>query len=754
VSKPFKNLFQKIKKKFMYLKKHSLLLFVSLFLTNIIFAQVSDASLKAASKSLSKAQIQMLQSKEIETDDAPIRVSNRLMEMYKKKMSPNSFKRKGNEVNPFDLIITNGNKIRVDILATSAADIPALIKLLTAKGITNISAYDNALNADINISDIGSLEEMNYIMRVKPAYKPIAKSGPVQSQADRAIRANIARSEYGVNGHGIKIGILSDSYNALGGASAGVASGELPGIGNPNGFTKPVVILKDLSLSSGENLSDEGRAMAEIVHDVAPGAEIYFYTAFDGVQDFARGIGLLADAGCKIIVDDVGYDFEPYFQDGKLAQAVDAVTRRGVTYFTSAGNSASRSYESNFRPYNIADAGAPPLIVHNFSGTPSTPYDLLPFFCPIGQRGRIVFQWSQPFFSISGGAGARSDFDFELFDNEGNLIYTEPTNQIGDDAVSAISFTNITQSPILRVGFVKRSGPNPSKIKFILSGAARIVNVIDNPTPGLFSGTISGQSNARSAISVGAANYRKTKEFGATKDTIQDFSSKGGTPILFNRFGGRTFDLRQKPDFVAADNGNTSFFINGFDPDNDGIPNFNGTSASAPHAAAVAALCLEASSCFQLSPSYVRNAFILNTNDMDDPETPGFDNGFDFRTGYGFIRADDILSYFDFCFFNKKGEDEKTATSSLNKTEILPLSLASVYPNPVTNELNIAINDTKISSNDIVIKILDISGKQIPAIANKNTGIIKVDVSSLNAGVYIAQISIGSKVKNLKFIKL
>ena len=127
--------------------------------------------------------------------------------------------------------------------------------------------------------------------------------------------------------------------------------------------------------------------MAEIVHDVAPGAEIYFYTAFDGAADFASGIRALANAGCKIIVDDVGYFAEPYFQDGILARAVEDVTNQGVSYFTSAGNSSSRSYEFDFKPFNFAAAGATPSILHNFSSNPAINRDNLPIFCPVGNNG-------------------------------------------------------------------------------------------------------------------------------------------------------------------------------------------------------------------------------------------------------------------------------------------------------------------------------------------------------------------------------
>lgn len=109
--------------------------------------------------------------------------------------------------------------------------------------------------------------------------------GRTTTQGDRALRADAARSKYGLSGRGVKVGILSDSYNNLGGAAAGVASNDLPRGG--------VEVLEDLPGSG----TDEGRGMAEIVHDVAPGAAIAFHIAFLGQADFAQGIEDLQRAG-------------------------------------------------------------------------------------------------------------------------------------------------------------------------------------------------------------------------------------------------------------------------------------------------------------------------------------------------------------------------------------------------------------------------------------------------------------------------
>src|SRR6185295_7420833 len=112
---------------------------------------------------------------------------------------------------------------------------------------------------------------------------------------------------------------------------------------NPNGFTTPVNILKE-DLSS-DNI-DEGRGMAELVHDVAPGAQLLFHSAFNNTntspgQSIGVAINALVAAGANIIVDDVAYLTMPAYQDGKSAQAARAAFLAGVPYFSSAGNNGN-----------------------------------------------------------------------------------------------------------------------------------------------------------------------------------------------------------------------------------------------------------------------------------------------------------------------------------------------------------------------------------------------------------------------------
>ncbi len=158
-----------------------------------------------------------------------------------------------------------------------------------------------------------------------------------------------------LSGKGVKIGVLSDSYNTKFGnpAALDILNGDLPGPANLINM-KPVQISEEYPYGKG---SDEGRAMLQIIHDVAPDACLYFRSGFISAGNFADGIRALKDSGCTVIVDDITYLTEPFFKDGVIAKAVDEVTAAGVNYFTSAGNFGTKSYESVFQQAEITPAG-------------------------------------------------------------------------------------------------------------------------------------------------------------------------------------------------------------------------------------------------------------------------------------------------------------------------------------------------------------------------------------------------------------
>ena len=478
---------------------------------------------------------------------------------------------------------------RVVIDAVASGDVNVLKSDLVSLGMQQPVSFGRIVSGQLPISAIPRAAGLASL-RFAQSAAAMTHVGSVTSQGDHAMRSDIARKTFGVNGSGINVGALSDSFNCLGGAAADASSGDLPS----------VTVIQEISICTGA--TDEGRAILQIVHDVAPGASLSFASAFNGQASFATNILALAASGAKVIVDDVIYLAEPMFQDGIVAQAVDSVVAGGVAYFSSAGNQARQSYQSVFRAGDFFADGAFPSafgapsflggIAHNFNlsgGKNHFQSITIPGFTTV----RFSLQWDSPFFSVSGSPGTENDLDIYVLDaSVTQVLAGSAFNNVGGDAIEFLGVRNNGAAPVtVNLMIVKHSGPDPGLLKYVYFGFASI-NEFDTQ-----SSTIFGHANAVGAEAVGAARYSNTPSFSVFPPILESFSSSGGTPSLFDLAGNRlvTPDPRShKPEIVAPDGVDTTFF--GSDTDGTGFPNFFGTSAAAPHAAGVAALLLQAKS--------------------------------------------------------------------------------------------------------------------------------------------------------------
>lgn len=362
--------------------------------------------------------------------------------------------------------------------------------------------------------------------------------------------------------------------------------------------------------------------MLELVNDLAPGARLYFATADGGEANFANNILTLWSNGCNIICDDAYYTGEAPFQDDVLAQAVNTVTKNGVLYFSSAGNAgnladgSSATWEGDFVDGGAAGAPIPESgRLHSFG---SANYDTI-INSGKGTNSLDLF-WSDP---------------LGLSDNDYDLFVLDPTGSTVIASSTAVQ--NGSQDPNESVGLVT----NGCRIVIFKhsAAAARFLRIhlnVDGQGTGLSiatSGATSGHSSATNAFSVAALNassaYPNPFTGGSAnpfEPTFSDglrhvfYNSDGSamTPGNFSSTGG---SIRQKPDIAAADHVSTD--VPGFQP-------FSGTSAAAPHAAAVAALLWSYSP--SLTTAQIRA--ILTTSALD--VNPA---GVDRDTGYGVIMA-------------------------------------------------------------------------------------------------------------------
>jgi len=587
-------------------------------------------------------------------------------------------------------------QVLVDAITT--ADTQALKTALQRIGLTDAAVYSNDVGGWLPVDQLATASALPELHFARAA-TPRTRSSAVATQGDFAQQSSTVRATYpGLTGSGVMVGVLSDSFNCMAayeqsgsgvpvsgyngyarwGFTATYADDQQPSVGQaassgalPAGVNVLEEAEQDQCLSYGAPyqtpFADEGRAILQIIHAIAPGASLAFYTAVTSEADFANGIGKLAAAGAKVIDDDVGYPDEPFFQDGLIAQAINEVAGQGVAYFTSAGNDGTTSYE-NTTPGFTAGAGVQPgEKLLNFDPSGATVVSGLSLSIPPLYPGEFVYLvvgWDQPYVTGSpGSGGATGSIDMCVSGASADLVTDITTfpnpitctggSVLGQDPVQTVIIGNPASATAptaaatvtLSIGLV--SGTAPGRVKFLLSADGAKVSINSPFAPG--GPTIQGHAMAATAASVGAAYFINTPQCGLSVAQLERFSSEGGDPILFDASGNRlaTPQVRNKPDFVGPDGVNNTILgatlAQAGDPpintsiagcqDVAGMPNFFGTSAAAPHAAAAAALMLQANP--TLTNSQIIEAMQGTAQPMSARATSA--SGYDFDDGHGFL---------------------------------------------------------------------------------------------------------------------
>lgn len=518
-----------------------------------------------------------------------------------------------------DVVYQKDGRVMVDLTATVSQD---LLAAITAAGGSVLGAWEkwDSVRAVIPIEAAKVLAARPDVRFVARAAEAVTNTGSVNGEGDTTHRAGFARTLYGVNGAGIQVGALSDSSDFLAAAQGSGDLGAVTVLAGQSGTTL---------CAPNPTCTGEGTAMLEIIADIAPGAGLFFATGFNGPAGMATNIQGLATAGCNVIVDDVTYFNESPFQDGPIAQAVNTVSAAGVLYFSSARNSGnlndgtSSTWEGDFvdgGPVATGRGGQ----VHSFGAQTFNVVN------PGGSQRRIDLFWADP------QGGANNDYDVYRLNSTGTTVLASSTNT-----------QNGTQAPYESIGGVNAPVVGDRIVIVRFAGVGRFLHLdigrgrLSIPTAGCVRGhNASGAANAFSVAATDVANSPGVAFVGGATNPVETFSSDGPRRMFFdpagNAFTPGDFSatggiVLQKPDITAADG--AAGVTPGFNP-------FFGTSAAAPHAAAIAALAW--SSNVARTPAQIRTALQSTALDIEAP-------GFDRDSGSGIVMAFGALKSLNPC---------------------------------------------------------------------------------------------------------
>jgi hypothetical protein len=472
---------------------------------------------------------------------------------------------------------------------------------------------------------------------------PAGSCRTLPSDLDTALGTAGVRADFGVDGTGVVVGILSDSFAADPTArttpAQDVVAGALPGPGNPCGYGVPVRVLAEDTTGEGK---DEGRAMAQIIHSAAPGARLLFAAAGPGQSTLADSVRLLHAAGATVIVDDVWFPEETLWQRGVVATALAEAEADGITVISSAGNAtqigllgdtAGQSIGS-WEATSFSATDCPAAILADLdpaqrigvvdcadmSGGSGQPRATLTFAASTAEKkGTIMTQWSEPMYGLT------THIHPVVVDHStGRPVgpSVQPDRDTPSVTVDLAAHSSGTYDIVLvrqRIDPAEATPDSELRIKWKTTGVT-LTALQDTSSPTVVVGpTVWAHAGDPATIAAAAASVGDTGH-------LEDFSSSGPSLYLFEPIhADRTPSPRYaepitllKPQITGLDGEQTTFFgQNSTDaPD---VWRFYGTSAAAPSIAAVAALAQAAAPTARAAD--IRREMLLTADDVSVSES-------------------------------------------------------------------------------------------------------------------------------------
>lgn len=549
-----------------------------------------------------------------------------------------------------EMRINSNGEVQVYILMSAVTD--ENLSQLKANGVT-IEIKDTANNrvqARIPIMLLQTVSALPFVNFIRLPTYAVRMTGSVDTEGDAILRADQARQQLGVDGTGVRVGVISDGLKGIfatnctscGGVSGGpISTNDLPGATgtrNSSGVLTSStggIIGTSFVVGSGAGGSGtagdlegivpgcsfagagaEGTALLEIIHDISPGAQLSFANADTDVA-FRQAVNSLAGSN-DIVMDDLGFFGVP--ADGtsaistNTANALNSATNPIRAYFTAVGNSADEHYFGTY-----VDSGVSGVTVagitnagdfHLFQQTADTtdvlglgpkPYNVIKL--PPNGEVVIFLTWDDTFGASS------NNYDLYLTQQSTNQVVahsTDPQNGTQDpvEFIDYVNNTGITDFFHIMVQNVQ----NLAQAKHLNLFSFQPECAADGPRL-LVAGhherhnyntatrSVAAEGDAGGSpvgvVSVGAicsASLKAQTVFTGSLAPDESCLDTTNSTIEYFSSQGPTLDGRTKPEISAIDGVSITGAGSFENP-------FFGSSAATPHVAGIAALLLQSKAC-------------------------------------------------------------------------------------------------------------------------------------------------------------
>lgn len=371
----------------------------------------------------------------------------------------------------------------------------------------------------------------------------------------------------GNDGAGIKVGVIDVGFGNLASAQA---SGDLPAN----------VIVTDYT-GSGTGGNTHGTSVAEIVYDMAPGAQLYLAKISTSLQ-MQQTINDMIAAGVRVINQSLGwYGAAFYDGTGTFCELTGQAEQGGIQWVNSAGNSRNQHYLATF-----SDVDGD--LRHEFASGQN--YNTISLVA--GKKVTLVLNWdAYPTTSV--------DYNLYIYDGDpdagGTLVASSEDKQSG--GIFSVPRESVDYTPATTATYyivVNKKTAATTDLPLTLFSLGPNLGVKTRAS------SILQPADCYDVLGVGATNLSDNPEW---------FSSEGPTT-----------DGRAKPELSAPNRVQTSL-----------SSSFAGTSAASPHAAGAAVLLLAQNPA--MTTAQLRTTMINSSHDVSSL-------AYDYRTGYGRISLD------------------------------------------------------------------------------------------------------------------